>query len=587
MHNSHICEYLERMGAMSDYAGENVFKTRAYIKAAELIHHLDKELSEFVKNGGSPEDIPGIGDKIGGLIRELVSTGGSKTYQELASKVPRDFFEMLKISGIGVKKLKTLCESLNINLLDELFDMAKNGRVESVKGFSKKSEQLIIAEIERIKAVGRSKLYYIAAETYSELEILVRNIAVIKNIGRCGELARCLPVITSISMLINISDGSHIESAAKDVMNLTRSVAAKKISSAGAIYISATSELTDIPLQFYISSVSEKSFEAITAFLSYNEDFTNEIISDANGARKIIIPPPAAEDLEAIFNSGEAYNAKIAAIPFIYSQFAWKAYGVKKLLNMTPVDRADIRGTFHIHTTYSDGIDGLETNVRKAIECGLEYIGISDHSKNSFYANGLSEERLIRQIEEIDALNKKYRPFKIFKGVECDILKDGSLDYSDDILSLLDFIVVSVHSNFKMEKRLMTERMQKAISAPYPLMLGHMSGRLLNSRAGYELDYEKVFETAAACGAIIELNCNPHRMDVDPGRMPALKNLGIRISINPDAHCAADICAHLIYGVNGANLGGLSKEDIINTMKLNEIEAFLERMKFERKKCNG
>ncbi len=570
---------------MSDYTGENIFKTRAYSKAAEVINHLDREINEIISTGGSPEDIPGIGGGIGELVRELVSTGGAKAYRELAAKVPRDFFEMLKISGIGVKKLKALCESLNINLLDELFDCAKNGRVESVKGFSKKSEQLIISEIERIKAVGRSKLYYVAEETCSELEELIIKIPGVKNSARAGELARRLPVVSVISILLNITDASLAERVADDIINLTRSTAVKRLNSGGTVYLSADSELTDIPLQFYITSLSDESFNRLAVFLSFRNDFLNEVILSRNACPKAVLPPVTAEDLGAALASFDK-NAETreTAVPPIYSQYAWKSSGPEDLLKMTPIRLSDIRGVFHIHTTWSDGLDSLEAAVKTAAERGLEYIGVSDHSKSAFYANGLSEERLMRQIEEIEKLNEKYKPFRIFKGIESDILKDGSLDYSDDVLSLLDFIVVSVHSNFKMDKNLMTERIQKAISAPYPIMLGHMSGRLLNTRAGYEFDHEKVFETAAANSGIIELNCNPHRMDVDPRHMPALKKLGVKICVNPDAHSAADVYGHLVYGVNGVNLGGLSKEDIINTMSLNEIRPYLERMKSERKK---
>jgi len=576
------------MASMSDYAGENVFKSRAYARAAEIIHHLDREITDIIRSGGSPKDVPGIGDGISELVRELVSTGGSKAYRELAAKVPRDFFEMLKISGIGVKKLKALCESLNINLLDELFDCAKNGRVETVKGFSKKSEQLVIAEIERIKAVGRSKLYFVADETCAELEALIQKIPGVKNSVRCGELARRLPVVSSVSILVNIADASEAERAADGIINSTRSEAVRRLSSGGTVYLSADSALTDIPLHFYITSLSDENFNRLAVFLSFKADFLNEAVLSRVDGSKAVLPPVTAEDLGGALASFEKTGSvREAGIPFIYSQYAWQASGTEKLLEFVPVKLSDIRGAFHVHTTWSDGVDSLETTVIRSVERGLEYIGISDHSRSSFYANGLSEERLLRQIEEIEKLNEKYKPFRIFKGVECDILKDGALDYSGDILDRLDFIVASVHSNFKMEKSLMTERIQKAISAPYPIMLGHMSGRLLNSRAGYDLDHDKIFETAAANSGIIELNCNPHRMDVDPCHMPALKKLGVKISVNPDAHSAADVYGHLIYGVNGVNLGGLSKEDIINTMSLNEIAPYLERIKKERIKNNG
>ncbi len=587
MNNYQLSEKFNEMAVMCEYAGENIFKARAFLKTSEIISSLDFELYELE----SDFKIKGIGRGAEEIISDFLYSGRSKYYDELKARVPDDIFLMLNISGIGVKKLKILCQTLKINKISELFEKAINGEVKTVKGFSASSEASIIREISRIKSEINSKLFFVAEKLFYDIKHHLNRVDLIKQIAPAGEFARKLPVIKKMSCSVIYDSQIGPEKSAAEIKNALKLSVGELSEESGGLSILKTRNFSgDFPLEFFlirsgdncekIKKILTLSADYIKAQIKENKDFDSGI--NAYGIKTI------SKD-EFILKTMPAMIKNFGSLNFVrtapeHSELVWKTLPPPVFKELKPFTTDKIKGTFHVHSDYSDGADSLETIARSAKEMGLSYIGITDHSKTSFYAGGLSAEKLRGQIKEIDSLNLKYAPFKIFKGIECDILKDGSLDFSDDILKELDFVIVSIHSHFKMPGAEMSERIRRAISNPYVTMLGHISGRLLTNRAGYSFDEEIIFAEAKKNNVIIELNSNPYRMDIDYKHFGRLSELGIMISINPDSHSISDAMPCINYGVNAVNLGAMPESGIFNVKTVEEVENFF---KFKKEIAGG
>ncbi len=573
MNNYQLSEKFNEMSVMCEYAGENIFKARAFQKAAEIISLLDTELYALEDDF----QIEGVGRGAKEIISEFLNSGRSKSYDELKARVPEDIFLMLNISGIGIKKLKTLCETLQIQKISELLEKALNGEIRAVKGFSAASEAGIIGEISRINSEKNSKLFFVAEKLFCDIKHHLQRVDSIKEIDPAGEFARKLPVVKKLSCSL-IYDGK----TDAETFNIAEEIK-KNLNLNGGELIKETGDLSilklrnfsgDFPLEFFLIKNGDKS-EKIKKILTLSIDYIKAGVKDSD----LKINTDETSESEFILKSMPALAENFDRLGFFkaappHSELVWKTLPAAafKTLQLFTTDK--IKGAFHLHSDYSDGTDSLETIVCRAKELGLSYVGITDHSKSSSYAGGLSAERLIAQIKEIDSLNLKYAPFKIFKGIECDILKDGTLDFSDDILKELDFVIISIHSHFKMPAAEMNERIKRAISNPLVTMLGHMTGRLLTKRTGYPLDEEIIFAAAKKNSVIIELNSNPYRMDVDYKHFARLSELGIMISINPDSHSINDAMPCINYGVNAVNLGAMPEEGIFNTKSAQEVESY-------------
>jgi len=581
MNNYQLSEKFNEMAVMCEYAGENIFKARAFSKAAEAIASLDYELYE----AEGDFEIAGAGKGVKEIISDFLNSGASESYEKLRRTVPADLFLMLNISGIGVKKLKTLCETLQINKIEDLLAKAESGKVRQVKGFSAAGEANIIDEIKRIQSEKNSKLYFIAERLFYDTARSLKHIEAVLDVVPAGELARKLPVIKKISCAVIYSPAFDSESVCAMIAEKLGLVGCQTIHEGGLSVLTARSASSGSLLDFFLvrSGDTEDKIKKILALSDdYIESVSPNLLPCATGSGSADQTARALERINAIAVSAEEPDWLNIAPE--HSEVLWKKIPPRDLKNIKPSTTDKIKGIFHVHSSYSDGVDPLETVVFKAREMGLAYIGITDHSKSSPYAGGLDEERLMRQSEEIDRLNDRYRPFKIFKGIECDILKDGSLDFSDDILKTLDFVIISIHSNFKMSESEMSARLVRAISNPYVTMLGHMTGRLLTKRKGYALNEELIFQAARKNDVIIELNSNPYRMDVDYKHFLRLHEMGILISINPDSHSIADAMQCVNYGVNAVNLGGMPESHIFNAKTIEEIEMFFN---FKKETAGG
>lgn len=558
-----VIDILDEIGLLLELKGENPFKIRAYYNAARALETLDEDIEVLVKNNKLKE-VKGIGEAINKKITELITTGRLEYYENLKASIPGGLVEMLKIPGLGPKKIKTLYNKLDIKTIGELEYACLENRLVELSGFGEKTQKKIL---EGIKFVKRFSNQHLFSEAYSEANSLKQYLLKTGLVIRCeiaGSIRRKKEIVKDIDILATTNDPQKLMEIFVEY-DKTRDVIAK-----GDTKTSITLESginTDLrvvkdeeypyALHHFTGSKEHNTamrHRAKRMGIKMNEYglFKGDTLIKCQDEEEIFrklnlsyVPPEIRE------NMGEIEAAEKGEIPVL-------------------VEEKDIKGVFHVHTNYSDGVNTLNEMVNGARELGYKYIGITDHSKSARYANGLKEEDILKQFDEIDRLNEKYTDIKILKGIESDILKDGSLDYEEDLLKKFDFVIASVHSNFKMSKEEMTERIIKAVKNKYTTILGHLTGRLLLSRDGYDLDVYKVIDACAEYDKIIEINSNPHRLDIDWRYIKYAKEKGVELAICPDAHRVEGLL-DVKYGVGIARKGWLEAKDVINTYNIDQV----------------
>ena len=533
-----------------DIHGDNSFKAKSYAAAAFTIEKLPMQLSE------TPHDkiysIRGIGDAIGKKIIEQLETGTLLLLQEYLQKTPEGILVMLSIKGIGPKKIATIWKELTIETVGELLYACNENRLANYKGFGEKSQQNIKEAIEFYMGSLGSFLYQqVESFTLNLHENLVQQFPENK-FAIAGSFAQQSEIISELSWVTTANF-----TVLTDYFSLQGLL--PKIISDAQICFEGPSILA---INFYSSSTenfysnlfkhtcSESFLEEWNQLTNWNENenySSEEAIFETYGLSFI---PSYRRENKMILKQAEG---KILAPVIQYN---------------------DIKGIIHSHSKWSDGAETIESMARAAIEKGLEYLVMSDHSKSAFYANGLSEEKIESQHQQIDELNKKLYPFRIFKSIESDILNDGSLDYDDDVLSNFDLVIASIHSNLKMTEEKAMTRLINAIENPFTSILGHMTGRLLLSRNGYPVDHAKVIDACLANDVVIELNAHPRRLDIDWRWIEKALDKGLTISINPDAH-SIEGYEDCRYGVLVAQKAGLTKEQNLSSYTLSAFERFL------------
>lgn len=574
MNKDQIAAIFENIARLLELKGENPFKIRAYTHAVRALETLSEPVETLVAEE-RVSSVDGIGKAISEKITELVQTGRLAYYDKLRDEFPPDILTLFDIQGLGGKKIKALWDSLRIDSVTKLERACKSGAVAELPGFGEKTAANIIKAIEHMrKHAGEFRFGDIAALAESLLEDLREhpdvNLAQIAgSYRRRKEIVRDLDFIVSSRHAENVMTffTSHplVESilaqgATKSSVLLKSGIQCDLRVVSGAEYPFALN---------YFTGSKEHNVRMRSRALSKGWSLNEYRFSAAEG-RELREPLPEIHEENDIYralgldpvdpelreNRGEIEAAEHHKLPRL-------------------VEWTNLRGTFHNHTTASDGRASLEDMIAAAKELGLEYLGIADHSKSSFQANGLDEKRLAAQVVRIRELNAAETDFRIFTGSECDILKDGSLDFSDDILSTLDYVVASVHSSFTMPEAEMTERIIRAMQNPHVTMLGHLTGRLLLSREPYQVNIPAILDAAAETGTIIELNANSRRLDLDWRWWPLAREKGVKCAINPDAHTTAGL-QDLLFGVGIARKGWLTKDDVINTLPLSRIEEILQ-----------
>jgi DNA polymerase (family X) len=551
MENKTIARTLRLLGQLMELHNENPFKVKTINSAA---YKIDK-LAFTIKNKSLPEieGISGIGKSTATKVWELLQTGTIKDLQDLLDATPEGIVEMLRIKGIGPKKVNSIWKELGIENIGELLYACNENRLIEAKGFGLKTQEEIRKAIEFAMASSGRYLY-------AQVEHLAENL-----LSSLKQLLKTDPIsfTSDYRRRCEIIDGLDILIASKEltIEELAKITGFKKLESDDGL-------LTPSGVKVFVTFCSEEDFPYELAIQTGNETHVAELKKRLNNQRPFVK------------TEAEVYAA--AGLPFIepelregLKEFEWAEKNQLPRL----VEWKDLKGTLHNHSTWSDGVHTLE---EMALFCrdelNLEYLGICDHSKSAFYANGLSEERVLAQHEEIAQLNKKYAPFKIFKGIESDILFDGSLDYPSEILASFDFVVASIHSILKMNEEKATDRLIKAIENPFTTILGHPTGRMLLTRSGYPIDYQKVIDACAANGVIIEINSNPLRLDIDWRWHQYAIQKGVLLSINPDAHRNEGFY-DTRYGILAARKGGVSAQDCFNSLGMPDIENYFIKKK--------
>ena len=558
METARIARILDEMGTLLEVRGENPFRCRAYHSAAQALKGLPPDLSEMITDGRLAE-IPGIGETMLSKITQLSTTGHLPSFEELKRSTPPGLVALLRVPGLGPKKIKILHEDLKVESLADLRSAGESGRIARIKGFGARTEAKILEGIDFLESVGDRILQSTARRLISPIFELIKGHPDVIRAEICGSLRRRLETIGDLDILFSSIDPSPVLDLFVRLPDVSKVLAHGPTKASVRLADGVQCDLRGVSdeqfpfaLHYFTGSRTHNIAmrrRAIDRGLKLNEyglegpDGPIACQTEADLFRSLglaEIPPELRED------EGEFALAEQGPIPRL-------------------VERPDLTGTFHCHTDWSDGGATLIEMVEAAQVSGLSYLGIADHSRSAGYAGGLSIDRVRLQWEAIDALNAKLGPaFRIFKGSECDILADGSLDYPDEILAGFDYVVASVHSGFGMDRRAMTDRIIRAVRHPSVTMLGHPTGRLLLARDGYAVDLEAVIEAAGEAGTMVEINANPHRLDLDPVHARQARGRGISIPINPDAHATGGY-SDLEYGIGVARRAGLGEQDVFNT----------------------
>jgi len=552
--NSYIAGQFSLLAKVMDIHGENSFKSKSYSIAAYTIENLPVQLSEVSRDRIFA--FKGIGENIGKKIIDILNTEELPQLTELLQRTPPGVLEMLKIKGLGPKKISTIWKEMEIESLGELLYACNENRLMLIKGFGDKTQKNVQEAIEFFQKNQGIHLYAQVEQYALAIDRRLKQAFDDKRFELSGEFRRQLEVINKLEWVTTTSI-ELLTGFFETLLYQVESENEDDITFHGPEGVS---------LQFHIAD--DKSFvtklvetSASAEFIQYcrqlpgwkaihNSSSEEQLFS---GLKLPYIPPPLRENISV-------FQKPMPAL----------------------IEHTDIKGLVHCHSNWSDGSHSIEELVEACLVLKLEYLVMSDHSKSAFYANGLKEDRIREQHKHIDELNKKYSPFRIFKSIECDILSDGSLDYTPDVLSSFDLVIASIHSNLKMSEPKATMRLIKAIENPYTTILGHMTGRLLLSRNGYPVNYESVIQACADNHVVIELNANPRRLDMDWRWISHALDKGIMISIDPDAHYIHGF-DDLRYGVLSAQKAGLTKTGNLSSLTLQQFEAYLD----QRKKLKG
>lgn len=558
MDNKTIAKTIRRYAQLMELHGENAFRTKAIAAAAFKLDKLPFRITP--ESLEKLSEVPGVGKSTADKISALLATGSFPELERLLTATPAGIREMLTIKGLGPKKIQVIWRELGIETVGELFYACNENRLIEAKGFGFKTQEEIKKAIEFAIANQGWFLYANVEKLAEEIVFSLQNLLPNdRKISYTGDFRRKCEVLQSVDLLIEASlhelTAALVALTGLSIQSPTNSQPLEARTDTGILFRFIPTDPRSFYRQLVISTGSDEHLRLLEDRLTESQlpEFDSEE-AIYRSLKLAYIEPELRE------GTNELVLAETGTLP-------------------TLVNYTDLRGALHNHSTYSDGVNTLE---EMALYCRdelrLEYLGISDHSKTAVYAKGLTIERVQEQWAEIDALNARLAPFYIFKGIESDILSDGSLDYPDEILAGFDFVVASIHANLRMDVEKATARLLRAVENPYTTILGHPTGRLLLSRSGYPIDYTRVIDACAANGVAIEINANPLRLDLDWRWHRYAVEKGVLLSINPDAHRNSGF-QDMQYGVHVARKGGLTAGNCLNTFSLERIKEYFHRQR--------
>jgi DNA polymerase (family 10) len=565
-----VAQVLEQIAAFLELKSENPFRVRAFRTAARAITSFPEDLRQSLEDG-SLAAAKGVGPATLQIVKELVYTGRASMLEELREQIPAGLVEMLEISGLGVAKIRQIHEVLGIDSLTELEAAAHDGRLAKLPRFGARTSENILKAIAFLRRASSYRLYHHAADEAVGLRAALERLPGVSTAIVAGDVRRRSEIVRELIFVLiaetppaelfrrlNELPGVH-EFAGQDERRLTlrfaggssAQIVATTPVNAGAVLVQATGN--EGHLRDVASAAAERGFTLNAAALWRGSQFVatpdEETFYRALGLT--FIPPELREGM------GEVASAARNDLPQLVTQ-------------------ADIRGFLHCHTSYSDGSNTVEELALACKAAGYDYLGVTDHSQAAAYAGGLGPDDLARQADEIDQVNQRLDGFRVLKGIEADILQNGTVDYDERVLQRLDFVVGSVHSRFNMGKQEMTARILAAMDNPYLTIIGHPTGRLLLSRDPYPVDLDAIIDKAAATGIALEINADPHRLDLDWRAVRQARDGGVAISIGADAHSVGGL-SYMEYGIGMARKGWLSPSHILNTRPVGDFVAYARR----------
>jgi DNA polymerase (family 10) len=565
-----VAQVLEQIAAFLELKSENPFRIRAFRTAARAIAGFPRDLRQAIQDR-SLASAKGVGPATLQIVTELVETGRASMLEELREQIPPGLVEMLEISGLGVAKVRQIHEVLGIDTLPELEAAAHDGRLAQLPRFGPRTSENLLKAIAYLRQASAYRLSHHAADEAEGLRAALERLPGVTSAIIAGDVRRRAEVVKDVVVVLIAESppadlfrrlsqlpGVH-EFAGQDERRLTlrfaggstAQVVATTPVNAGAVLVQATG--SDGHLRELAAHAASKGFALNGAALWRGSQFV--LTPDENAFYEALglslIPPELRE------GTGEVAAAERRELPSL-------------------VERSDVRGFLHCHTSYSDGSNTVEQLALACQAAGYTYLGVTDHSQAAAYAGGLRPDDLARQADEIDEVNSRLQGFKVLKGIEADILQDGRVDYDENVLARLDFVIASVHSRFNMGEREMTARMLAAMDNPHLTIIGHPTGRLLLSRDPYPIDLDAVIEKAAATGVALEINADPHRLDLDWRVLRQARDQGVAISIGADAHSVAGI-GNVEYGVAMARKGWLGPADVLNARSADDFVAYARK----------
>lgn len=571
MDKKQIAQILREMALILEIQGENIFKVRAHENAARALEGLTANLEELVASGEIRE-VKGIGEAMAKKIQTLLSGEELAEYRKLKDSLPAGLLEMAKIPGMGPKKIKTVWDELGIDAVAALEAAGKADKISGLKGFGAKSQEKILRGLEMLK---KYQGQYLIAEALPEAQALQQALKQFPGVIRCeiaGSLRRRKEIVKDIDLVASAAEAKR--AAIMDYFTTLPAAAAVVAKGETKSTVTLKNGM-NADLRLISDAEFPYTLHHLTGSKEHNVALRQHAIKMGlkvseyglfRGEENI----PCKDEAEIFRNLGLAY------IPPELREDYGEIEAAQNSRLPKLIEAQDIRGIIHVHTDWSDGVNTLEEMVRACQKLGYEYLAISDHSKAAAYAGGLNEERVRQQQEEIDRLNAKLRGFRILKSIECDILTDGRLDFSDEVLATFDLVIASVHSKLNMTESEATERILKALRNPYVTILGHPTGRLLLEREGYPLNHRAVIDAAAELGVCIEINANPRRLDLDWRFCKYALEKGVMLAINPDAHRVSGF-GDMEYGLGAARKGWLAKKNVLNTRSAQEVLAFAQK----------
>ena len=570
IHNKEVADCFERVADLLEIRGANRFRVRAYRNAARTIRGLTKPLAERVEDGDDLSELSGIGDDLAGKIEQFVRDGKLEMLEDLKDEMPEGLIEILRIPGVGPKRTAKLREELDVEGVDDLAEAAEEGAVRFLSGFGKKTEETILKAIEEERDQERRFLRSDVVEIADSLVEHLKGVDGVKKVVVAGSYRRKRETVGDLDILVTCKRGTPVMERfvnydeVEEVISEGKTKATVRLRSGIQVDLRVVRQVSYGAALFYFTG--SKDHNIAVRKLAMDRDLKVNEYGVFRGDKRI-----------AGRTEKEVYDE--VGLPFIEPELredegeidAARKDRLPKLLRLE-----EIRGNLHAHTKATDGKATLREMAEAAKERGLEYLAITDHSKHMRVANGLDEKRLRKQLEEIDDLNEELDGIRILKGIEVDILKDGSLDLPDEVLSELDVVVGSIHSDFGLSRGKQTERVLRAMDHPHFHILGHPTGRLLNRRDPYEIDLERVVDGALDRGCFLELNAQPERLDLSHVYCRMAKEKGLRLAISTDAHSVGDL-GFMRYGVDEARRGWLEADDVVNSRSWKDLRQLLKR----------